>query len=86
MTEKFHWTSPNGVEITLPDLNTMPSGVLRKHRKAEPIDFVFSVLEDVSNEAMIAEVDKLTMPEVNSLFEAWQEAAASVGESGGSST
>lgn len=81
MLEKFHWTSPSGVEITLPHMNKMPAGVIRKHRKSEPVDFVFSVLEDVSDEATIAEVDKLSLPEVNDLFEAWQGAAASVGES-----
>lgn len=85
--EKFHWTSPSGIEITLPHMAQMPSGVLRKHRKSEPVDFVFSVLEDVSDEAMIAQVDLLPLPEVNDLFEAWQEAAkATVGESAGSST
>jgi hypothetical protein len=86
MLEKFHWTSPSGVEIVLPHMNKMPAGVIRKHRKSEPVDFVFSVLEDVSDDATIAEVDKLSLPEVNDLFEAWQGAAATVGESLGSST
>jgi hypothetical protein len=86
MLEKFHWTSPFGVEIVLPHMSKMPAGVIRKHRKAEPVDFVFSVLEDVSDEATIALVDKLSLPEVNDLFEAWQGAAANVGESAGSST
>ena len=49
MLEKFHWTSPSGVEVTLPHMSKMPAGVIRKHRKAEPVDFVFSVLEDVSD-------------------------------------
>lgn len=86
MMEQFHWTSPSGVEITLPHMSKMPAGVIRKHRKSDPVDFVFSVLEDVADEAMIAKVDTLSLPEVNALFEAWQEAAASVGESAGSST
>lgn len=84
--EKFHWTSPSGIEITLPHMSKMPAGVIRKHRKSDPVDFVFSVLEDVADEAMIAQVDLLSLPEVNDLFEAWQEAAANVGESAGSST
>lgn len=81
MLEKFHWTSPTGVEIVLPHMNKMPAGVIRRHRKAEPVDFVFSVLEDVSDDATIALVDKLSLPEVNDMFEAWQGDAASVGES-----
>lgn len=86
MMEKFHWTSPSGVEITLPHMSKMPAGVIRKHRKADPVDFVFSVLEDVSDDEMIAKVDTLSLPDVNAMFEAWQEAAANVGESSGSST
>ena len=86
MPEQFHWTSPSGVEVSLPSLKTLPSGVLRRHRKLEPLDFVFSVLEDAADEAMIEQVDRLTMPEVNDLFDAWQGDAAPVGESSGSST
>lgn len=86
MMEKFHWTSPSGVEIVLPHMDKMPAGVIRKHRKSDPVDFVFSVLEDVSDDAMLAKVDALSLPEVNALFEAWQEAATTVGESAGSST
>lgn len=85
MLEQFRWTSPSGTEIVLPHMSKMPAGIIRKHRKAEPVDFVFSVLEDVSDDAMLAKVDTLSLPEVNDLFEAWQGASASVGESSGSS-
>lgn len=83
----FTWTSKGGVEITLPDLNTLPAGVFRRHRKLEPIDFVFTVLEETADEASIERLDTVPLPEVNDLFEAWQKAGeATVGESSGSST
>ncbi len=84
--EKFHWTSPAGVEIVLPHMNKIKAGILRRHRKSDPVDFIFSVLEDVSDEAMIAKVDELDMGDIDDLFGEWQKAGASVGESSGSST
>lgn len=86
MMEKFHWTSPDGVEIVLPHMNKIKAGILRKHRKSDPIDFIFSVLEDVADDKMIERVDDLDMGDIDSLFAAWQEAGASLGESSGSST
>ncbi len=85
-TEKFHWTSADGVEIVLPHMNKIKAGIIRRHRKEEPIDFIFSVLEETSDEKNLALVDQLGSDEVNRLFGAWQEAGASVGESAGSST
>ena len=84
--EKFHWTSPSGVEIVLPHMNKIKAGVIRRHRKSDPVDFIFSVLEEVSDDEMLARADDLDASEINTLFEAWQEAAASVGESVSSST
>lgn len=86
MPDQFTWTSPSGVTVTLPTLNDVPSGVIRRHRKSEPVDFVFSMLEEIADEAALVKLDSLSLPEVNALFEAWQEAAAPVGESSGSST
>ena len=85
-TEKFHWTSPSGVEIVLPHMNKIKAGIVRRHRKSEPVDFIFSVLEEVADEDMLAAADELEADEINDLFEKWQEAAASVGDSAGSST
>lgn len=85
--EKFHWTSPSsGVEIVLPHMNKIKSGIVRRHRKSDPVDFIYSVLEEVADEEMLARTDELEATEINALFEAWQEAGASVGESSGSST
>lgn len=85
-TEKFHWTSPAGVEIILPHMNKIKSGIVRRHRKADSVDFIFSVLEEVADEDMLAKADDLETEEINDLFKAWQEAGASVGESVSSST
>lgn len=84
-TEKFHWTTPGGVEITLPHMDKIKAGIIRRHRKEEPVDFIFSVLEEVGDDAEIAKVDELDTSDLNTLFEKWQ-AGASVGESQRSST
>lgn len=84
-TERFHWTSPAGVEIVLPHMNKIKAGIIRRHRKEEPVDFIFSVLEEVGDEAAIAKVDELEASALNDLFEKWQAAGASLGESSGSS-
>ena len=86
MMEQFRWTSPAGVEIVLPHMNKIKAGILRRHRKSDPVDFIFSVLEEVSDEAMIAKVDELDMGEIDDLFGEWQKAGASVGESSRSSS
>jgi len=86
MNEKFHWTSPAGVEIVLPHMNKIKAGIIRKYRKSDSVDFIFSVLEDVSDDEMLARADDLDATEINDMFEAWQKAGAAVGESSGSST
>lgn len=84
-TEKFHWTSPSGAEIVLPHMNQIKTGILRRHRKEEPTDFIFSVLEEIADEATLAKVDDLPSADLNTLVEKWQD-GASLGESSGSSS
>ena len=83
--EKFHWTSPAGVEIVLPHMGKIKAGIIRRHRKEEPVDFIFSVLEETADTDTLAKVDDLDQTDLNTLVEKWQ-AGASVGESAGSST
>ena len=71
----FTWTSPSGGEVTLPPLNSVPGGVLRRHRKLDELDFLFSVLEDVATDEQIAQVDALGLSDLNAMFEAWQKNA-----------
>lgn len=85
MTEQFHWTSPDGIEITLPHVSKIKAGVLRKSRKLNELDFVFTVIEAVADEANLAKIDELGADEINDLFGEWQQ-AATLGESSGSSS
>ena len=82
--EKFHWTTPAGVEIVLPRMGNIKAGIIRRHRKEEPVDFIFSVLEETADTETLAKVDDLDQTDLNTLVEKWQ-AGASVGESAGSS-
>lgn len=86
MTEKFHWTAPNGSEIVLPHMSKIKAGILRRHRKSEPVDFIFSLLEETSDEETLAKVDDLDTEALNALVEAWQSAGASLGEPSRSSS
>lgn len=86
MTEQFHWTSESGVEIVLPHMNKIKAGIIRRHRNSEPVDFIFSVLEEVADEENLAKADDLETEEINALFEDWQKASVAVGESQRSST
>lgn len=85
MMEQFHWTSPGGAEITLPHMNKIPAGILRRHRKESEIDFMFSLLEELSDSDTLEKLDSLAFDELNDLSEKWQ-AGSKVGESSGSST
>lgn len=78
--EKFHWTSPSGVEIVLPHMGKIKAGIIRRHRKEEPVDFIFSVLEETADTETLAKVDDLDQTDLNTLVEKWQ-AGASLGES-----
>lgn len=78
--EKFHWTSPAGVEIVLPHMKGIKAGVLRRHRKEEPVDFIFSLLEETSDTETLAKLDELSFDDLNALTEKWQE-GATLGES-----
>lgn len=83
-TEKFHWTSPGGVEIVLPRLAKVKSSVLRKNRLKEADDYMFSVIEAVADEETLALIDDLDTEDFAEMTSAWAE--TSVGESSGSST
>lgn len=82
--EKFHWQSPSGVEITLPRMDQISAGILRRHRKENEIDFMFSLLEETSDTETLAKLDDLSFSDLNALSEKWQ-ATITVGESSGSS-
>lgn len=83
--EMFTWTSPGGVEIAIPPMKRIKAGVIRKHRKLEPIDAAFSILETIADEETLAKIDELDSDELNDMMKEWQ-AEVGVGESSGSSS
>lgn len=84
MLEKFHYKAESGVEIVVTRMDQIPSGLVRKNRKLEAMDLLYTLLEEVSDEATLEKVDALPMKEQNAFFIAWQEEIAP-GESSGSS-
>lgn len=87
MQEQFHWSIPDSDdEIVLPHMNKIKGGVLRKHRKLEAVDFMFTILEDVADADTLAKVDQLDTEHMNQLFADWQKAGADLGKFSGSST
>lgn len=69
----FTWTSPGGTEITLPPMSSITAGMLRKYRKLDELDFMFSILEDVIEPAELAKVDALSLEETRVLFQSWND-------------
>jgi len=77
----------NGVTITLPSMNHLPSGVARKIRKLDEGDQFFTMLEMLLDDEQLAEVDKLDGQELEALIVEWNEASeVSLGESSASAT
>jgi hypothetical protein len=83
--EKFHYPTPDGGEIVLPYMDKLPGSAIRKNRKLDPMDFMYTLVEIVADEAALEKLDSLSLGEQNKFFEAWQGATAPVGESSRSS-
>ncbi|WAC65184.1 hypothetical protein OVA14_07225 [Agrococcus sp. SL85] len=88
MLEKFHYTLPDGHQLTLPPFEQVPVGLIRSTRKLAPADQAFTLLEGIiTDEQDWEHLDKLTGPEFQAFQKAWKEASRlSVGESSASST
>lgn len=84
-TEKFHWKTPSGGEIVVPHVSKIKGGLLRKYRKLDEMDMVFSIIEDVADADTLALIDDLDQGELEKFISDWQ-AGVSVGESSRSST
>lgn len=69
----FTWTSPAGVEVTLPPMSSITAGMLRKYRKLDEMDFMFSILEDVIAPAELEKVDTLSLDDTRAMFQAWND-------------
>lgn len=87
MMEKFHHTLPDGHQLTLPKFEHLSAGLIRKTRRMEQVDQVFTVLEELLSEADLAHVDALSKSEFNEFVQLWQkDSGIQLGESSASTT
>lgn len=83
--EQFHYTLPDGHEIKLPKFENVKAGLIRKTRRLDAADQMFTILEDLMTDEDLEHLDDLTREELNSFSKAWQEASSiKPGESSGS--
>lgn len=83
MNEKFHYPTKGG-EIVVPHISKIKGGLLRKYRKLDEMDMVFSIIEELVDDDTLALIDDLEQGELEKFMAAWQT-GVSVGESSGSS-
>lgn len=83
-TEQFHYPTADG-EIVISHISKIKTGVLRKYRKLEEMDMVFSIIEEIADEDTLSRLDELDQGQLEDFVTKWQ-AGASVGESSRSST
>lgn len=69
----FVYETEAGETITLPSINSLTGGMIRKHRRRDEVDFMFSLIEEIADEENLEKVDALSFREMNRLFTAWQE-------------
>ena len=87
MMEKFHYTLPDGHEITLPRFENVPMGVIRKTRKLAQADQVFTMIEEFLGEDDLEHLDKLDRSGFEQLMNAWKDnSTIDLGESSASSS
>lgn len=86
MLEKFHFTTDSGAEITMPRQDQLPVGIIRKSRKLDQGEQVWTFIEHVADEDNLSKIDALTIDEFQRLVTEWTdgddaEGEASLGES-----
>lgn len=80
-SDVFEYTH-DGKKITLPLLNKLKFGVIRKLRKLEDTEQMFSMIELVADEKTLAVIDDMDQDEIGKFMEAWNEASGiELGES-----
>lgn len=85
--EKFHYTTAAGEKVTLPKFKSVSAGVIRRVRKESQAEQIFTVLEDLADEATLRLVDDLDAQEFNEFVQAWQEdSKVTLGESSASTS
>lgn len=85
-SEKFRYDVEGGT-IVLPSLKFIKSGVIRKLRKLDETDQMFSLFETLLPEDQLDLVDELTGEQLTELATAWRDfSGVSMGESAASSS
>ena len=81
-SDVFEYTY-DGKKITLPLMNKLKFGVIRKLRKLEDTEQMFQMIELVADEKSLAVIDERDQDEIGKFMEAWNEASdVDLGESG----
>jgi len=70
----------NGNEVTLPDFQAIPVGLVRKIRNESENDQAWLILEYLLDEEQLAVVDTMTVPEFAQFMNGWTQ-GANLGES-----
>lgn len=85
-TEQFHYEH-DGKTFTLPKLENIPAGLMRRVRKLPEVDGAFTIIEEVADETALEVIDSMTLVEFMRFQEAWEKGSgSSLGESSASST
>ncbi|WP_378736063.1 hypothetical protein [Nocardia brasiliensis] len=80
--EKFTYTSTGGKAISLPKMENIPFGIIRKLRKENDTEQFFALIEGVAGAKDLAVIDAMTQAEVRELMSAWQkDSGIELGES-----
>lgn len=87
--ESFEYKAPHsGVEVTLPYIENLPTGYIRRSLRAAGDDqmaFYFGLMEEILGDEFEDTIDPLLQRELNELITRWEEeSASSTGESQGS--
>lgn len=82
-TEKFTWDNGDGITLTVPYLENLRMGAVRRAAEIEGVAQVYMLLQECGIDT--DEVDDLTQGEFEEFFETWQnESASDLGESSAS--
>ncbi|KZM68361.1 hypothetical protein [Nocardia terpenica] len=85
MLEKFSYTTSAGKKLSLPRMENVPFGLIRRLRKEDDTEQFFALIEGVAAGKDLAVIDTMTQAEVKDLMDAWQkDSTISLGESSGS--
>lgn len=68
----FYWTSASGIEFKVPKLDSLETGFIRRTRKLEPLDQMFTIAEETLTADELTALDALPLTETNRLFREWQ--------------